>query len=199
MQAPRRSLTIDRLGQAPLHGLRRNRKTPPKPPVSTDSLRGDRVESSFPSLSFFVLLTTSTVIATLGLLVDSPAVVIGAMIVAPLMNPILSCAYGISTSDRLLIQRSLLTIALGSATVMLLAWAVDVAVPATILSQEIIARTTPNIVDLVNALAAGAAPVRRGDRSRPSGRCRSIGGTGDFHRDWKSGVNRRPAAVLRPP
>ena len=104
-----------------------------------------------------MLLTTSTVIATLGLLVDSPAVVIGAMIVAPLMNPILSCAYGISTSDGLLIQRSLITIALGSATVMLLAWALDEAVPATILSDEIIARTTPNIVDLGIALAAGAA------------------------------------------
>ncbi len=41
--------------------------------------------------------------------------------------------------------------------VMLLAWALDEAVPATILSQEIIARTTPNIVDLGIALAAGAA------------------------------------------
>ncbi|WP_323248402.1 DUF389 domain-containing protein [Synechococcus sp. CCY9202] len=115
------------------------------------------MESSFPSLSFFVLLITSTIIATLGLLVDSPAVVIGAMIVAPLMNPILSCAFGISTSDGILIQRSLLTIVLGSCTVMLLAWALDEAVPATILSREIIARTTPNIVDLGIALAAGAA------------------------------------------
>ena len=55
-----------------------------------------RIASSKPSLGFFVLLISSAVIATLGLISNSTAVVIGAMIVAPLMDPILSLAFGLA-------------------------------------------------------------------------------------------------------
>ena len=51
-----------------------------------------RIASSKPSLGFFILLISSAVIATLGLVSNSTAVVIGAMIVSPLMDPILSLA-----------------------------------------------------------------------------------------------------------
>ena len=65
-----------------------------------------RIASSKPSLGFFVLLISSAVIATLGLISNSTAVVIGAMIVAPLMDPILSLAFGLAVSDGQLIRRS---------------------------------------------------------------------------------------------
>ena len=58
-----------------------------------------RIASSKPSLGFFVLLISSAVIATLGLISNSTAVVIGAMIVAPLMDPILSLAFGLAVGD----------------------------------------------------------------------------------------------------
>ena len=65
-----------------------------------------RIASSKPSLGFFVLLLCAAVIATLGLIANSTAVVIGAMIVAPLMDPILSLAFGLAVSDGQLIRRS---------------------------------------------------------------------------------------------
>ena len=52
-------------------------------------------------------------IATLGLISNSTAVVIGAMIVAPLMDPILSLAFGLAVSDGKLIRRSAVTISFG--------------------------------------------------------------------------------------
>lgn len=84
-------------------------------PISLDKLRLDRVSSSLPSFSFFLLLLTSTMIATLGLIANSTAVVIGAMIVAPLMNPILSLSFGTVSADWELIRHSLIAIAAGIA------------------------------------------------------------------------------------
>lgn len=61
----------------------------------------------------FALLISSSVIATLGLISTSTAVVIGAMIVAPLMDPILSLAFGVAVADGRLIRRSGVTVSLG--------------------------------------------------------------------------------------
>ena len=72
-----------------------------------------RIASSKPSLGFFILLISSAVIASLGLISNSTAVVIGAMIVAPLMDPILSLAFGLAVSDGKLIRRSAVTIGFG--------------------------------------------------------------------------------------
>ena len=69
-----------------------------------------RIASSKPSLGFFILLISSAVIATLGLISNSTAVVIGAMIVAPLMDPILSLAFGLAVSDGKLIRRSVVCV-----------------------------------------------------------------------------------------
>ena len=71
------------------------------------------IASSKPSLGFFILLISSAVIASLGLISNSTAVVIGAMIVAPLMDPILSLAFGLAVSDGKLIRRSAVTIGFG--------------------------------------------------------------------------------------
>ena len=62
--------------------------------VTRTELYEARIASSKPSLGFLILLISSAVIATLGLISTSTAVVIGAMIVAPLMDPILSLAFG---------------------------------------------------------------------------------------------------------
>ena len=72
-----------------------------------------QIASSKPSLGCFILLISSAVIATLGLISNSTAVVIGAMIVAPLMDPVLSLVFGLAVSYRKLIRRSAVTISFG--------------------------------------------------------------------------------------
>jgi uncharacterized membrane protein len=81
-------------------------------PVPLEELKQSREAASIPSFGFFFLLISATVIATFGLMSNSTAVIIGAMIVAPLMNPILSMAFGIVTGNWSLYKRSLVTVAL---------------------------------------------------------------------------------------
>ena len=96
-------------------------------------------------------------IATLGLISNSTAVVIGAMIVAPLMDPILSLAFGLAISDNKLIKRSAITVFIGVITVIgtatLFAWLLD----ASEVNREIYSRTAPNLIDLGIAVAAAIA------------------------------------------
>lgn len=81
-----------------------------EPKISQEELTLARERGSIPSFGFFFLLSSACVIATLGLLANSAAAIIGAMIVAPLMNPILSMSYGIVTGNQNLYRRSILTI-----------------------------------------------------------------------------------------
>ena len=116
-----------------------------------------RIASSKPSPGFFVLLLCAAIIATLGLISDSAAVVIGAMIVAPLMDPILSLAFALSISNNKLAKRSLLTVVIGVLTVIttsaLLASLLDVSE----VNREMTSRTAPNLIDLGIAVAAAVA------------------------------------------
>ena len=116
-----------------------------------------RIASSKPSLGFFILLISSAVIATLGLVSNSTAVVIGAMIVAPLMDPILSLAFGLAVSDGKLIRRSAVTIGFGVMAVVgtasLISWGLGI----SYVQSEITGRTSPNLIDLGIAIAAAVA------------------------------------------
>ena len=84
-----------------------------EPSVPESELRSSRKAASVPSFGFFLLLISATVIASLGLISNSTAVIIGAMIVAPLMNPILSMSFAIVTADIRLYRRSFFTVTLG--------------------------------------------------------------------------------------
>ena len=111
-------------------------------------------------IRFGALLILASAIATYGLLGDSVATVIGAMIVAPLMLPIMGLAFGISIGDRRAIVSSILVGVAGMATAVLvgfiLAQSVGEAFDPTSNSQ-IMARTSPRLVDLAAALATGLA------------------------------------------
>ena len=111
--------------------------------VPRNDLYKSRIASSRPTLGFFLLLICSAVIATLGLISNSTAVVIGAMIVAPLMDPILSLAFGLAISDNRLVKRSAITVIIGVLTVigtsMLFGWILD----ASEVNREIYSRTAP--------------------------------------------------------
>ena len=108
---------------------------------------------------FWALLTLAAVIASAGIVADSTATVIGAMIVAPLMTPILGTCLSIATGDSRNIARSLALVVLGATAVVAIGWlfgklvTVDV-VAAT--NSQVAGRVHPGIIDLAAALATGA-------------------------------------------
>lgn len=65
------------------------------------------IESSCPRKSFFVMITAAAIICTLGILNDNAAIIIGAMLVAPMLSPIIAIAMGIAMGNFKLIYRSL--------------------------------------------------------------------------------------------
>ena len=106
---------------------------------------------------FFVLVAASSVIVTFGLLLDSPVVVIGAMLVAPLMTPIFSFSMALIRGRSKLLERSLRTEFYGVVLAILVAVFIGLLVPEPELTHEILSRTHPNLFDLAVALAAGLA------------------------------------------
>ena len=116
-----------------------------------------RIASSKPSPGFFVLLLCAAIIATLGLISNSAAVVIGAMIVAPLMDPILSLAFALSISNNKLAKRSLLTVVIGVLTVITTSALLASLLNVSEVNREMTSRTAPNLIDLGIAVAAAVA------------------------------------------
>jgi uncharacterized hydrophobic protein (TIGR00271 family) len=114
-------------------------------------------EAAVPSFDYFILIVLSAVIASMGLLQNSAAVIIGAMLVAPLMSPILAVAMSMVLPD----LRTLWTAA--EATIKGVTLAIVVSIVMALISPlrdpttEILARTQPNLLDLIVALASGAA------------------------------------------
>jgi uncharacterized hydrophobic protein (TIGR00271 family) len=95
----------------------------------------------------------------MGLLADSTAVVIGAMLVAPLMSPVLGAAAALVVGQPHQFFRQLVVLTAGTIGAIGLAAATSLAFPGSMdpLPAEILARTSPNLLDLGIALAAGAA------------------------------------------
>jgi uncharacterized hydrophobic protein (TIGR00271 family) len=110
-----------------------------------------------PGVNYFVLIVLSCIIATLGLLLNSGAVVIGAMLVAPLMSPILAFSLGLVLGDVRLIRLSIEAVFKGVALAVIIAIFIGLFSPFKELTDEIIARTQPTLLDLVVALASGMA------------------------------------------
>jgi uncharacterized hydrophobic protein (TIGR00271 family) len=117
-------------------------------------------EAMLPFLRRYVTtMGLSVAIAVLGIRANSPTVVIGAMMVAPLMGPVLAAAAALVMGWR---RRFLISLMLGmgaSAAAVVLAFTIALVLPGRSdpLSSELLARTSPNLVDLAVALAAGAA------------------------------------------
>jgi uncharacterized hydrophobic protein (TIGR00271 family) len=106
---------------------------------------------------YAVELLLSAGIATLGLVLDSPAVVIGAMLISPLMGPILAAGLALAAADLYLGIKSLLSIAFGVllsiSFAAMLVWLLPFQSP----TGEILARIHPNLLDLGVALFSGLA------------------------------------------
>lgn len=110
---------------------------------------------------FSTLLSLSVIIATYGILSDSSAVVIGAMLIAPLMTPVLAMAASVVMGWPGRLSTSATIVAAASVGAIFLAWLLSLLAPqelfALVLPGELLARTEPTTFDLGIALAAGAA------------------------------------------
>jgi len=109
------------------------------------------------SLPYLLMNTLAAIIACYGLFANSPAVVIGAMVVAMLLGPITGVALAVVDSDMALLRKALSTLIGGIIAVMATAFVLGLIHRDIPLTNEIMARTAPNLLDLMIALAGGAA------------------------------------------
>lgn len=109
--------------------------------------------------NYLLLVVLSTVVAAIGLIEDNVAVVIGAMVIAPLLGPNLALALGTALGDGPLMWKSLLTNVAGLTLAFLLAVAVGVLWPIEQPGPELLARTRVGLDAVALALASGAAAV----------------------------------------
>lgn len=123
------------------------------------------INESTPKPSFFFMVVLSVIMATCGLLINNSSVIIGSMLIAPILSPIIAAALGVSIADNKLIARSLKTILKSalyaiplSALTTLVLWQFTVGVGGPFkefFNPEIISRTEPSVVYLFIAVIAG--------------------------------------------
>lgn len=114
-------------------------------------------ENARPSQNYVILMILSVVLATLGVFANSSPVIIGAMILAPLMSPIISFSMGVLRQDKNLIKNSFITILVGIGVGYLFAILFTLITPINEINAEITSRIKPNIIDLGIAVVSGAA------------------------------------------
>jgi uncharacterized hydrophobic protein (TIGR00271 family) len=122
----------------------------------TEALARDLDQEAGLDQVYLFLTVGAGLIASLGLMANSPAVVIGAMLVAPWIMPLRAAAFGILQGRLALVARALVTLAAGVAITVLLSWTLGLVAGFPVYGSEVLSRTTPNLLDLAIALAAGA-------------------------------------------
>jgi len=126
--------------------------------VSAEKLNQCKIEllsESILDINYIVLILGSCAIATLGLLSNSVAVIIGAMIIAPLMLPIRGLAFAALEGNVVLFRKGLIAIVFGTLLAIVLACLLAYLVRIPEFGSEVVARSKPNLLDLGIAVAAG--------------------------------------------
>ena len=126
-------------------------------PVDHEAVVARIVEDSGWSPRYAFMTMMSAGIAVLGLLLSSPAVVIGAMLISPLMSPILGFGFSLALFDFAELRRSLKALAIGAAAAVAFTALIVTISPLQAPTAEIVARTRPNLFDLAVALFAAFA------------------------------------------
>lgn len=114
-------------------------------------------EGSTPAPRFYFMVVVSNMIAVLGLMGNSPAVIIGAMLVAPLMTPIFGIALALIRGSPRLLGRALRAEALGVLVCVAISFLFGLVPLSMDLTSEMLARSQPNLLDLLVAIFAGLA------------------------------------------
>jgi uncharacterized hydrophobic protein (TIGR00271 family) len=109
------------------------------------------------SASYVTMNVAAALIAGLGLIENSPATIIGAMLIAMLYGPIVGIGLGLAKSDLRLLGRSLLAEFVGAVFVLAAGFLIGITTRDLTVGREILSRTSPSLVDLLVALVGGLA------------------------------------------
>ena len=124
-----------------------------KPQIYLEVYRGADIADA----TYWLQLFLSAGIATLGLVLNSPAVIIGAMLISPLMGPIMSMGLALAVGDLYLGIRSVVSLLTSTLASVALAAGLVWILPFHSATSEILARTAPNLLDLAIAILSGLA------------------------------------------
>ena len=152
------------------------------PPEEAKEVRQHIEEEGALTERYVLMCALSAGIATLGLLQSSPAVVIGAMLVSPLMGPIGALGFGLASADSDRIFRAARAVGIGSVVGVLIGVPITGLSPIRNATPEIVARTAPTLLDLAVALLSGLA-----------------GGYATVHRRGETAIGVAIATALMPP
>lgn len=112
-------------------------------------------DTVLPTLDYFVLLIVASLLAVFGLLLNSSAVVIGAMLVAPLMQPIIAMGIALCTARLHLFRKAIVTILLSVLMVLGVGFLIGLLIPPETPTKEMLARAYPSLLDAAVAFTAG--------------------------------------------
>ena len=126
-------------------------------PERSRIVRQEIADGSEPGIRFYILVVISTMIAGFGLTMNSTAVIIGAMLVAPLMTPIFGMALALIRSDADLLRRAARAEIVGVVAAILMGVALGELYPGLEPTPEMLARTQPQLFDLLVAVFSGFA------------------------------------------
>jgi uncharacterized hydrophobic protein (TIGR00341 family) len=118
----------------------------------TEIEKGARLDSNY-----FLLVFLSTVVVAIGLIEDNVAVVIGAMVIAPLLGPNIAFGLAAALGDRVLIGKALSAGAAGISFAFVLTWVLGIIWHGDVSSPELMTRTTVGLDSVALALASGTA------------------------------------------
>jgi uncharacterized hydrophobic protein (TIGR00271 family) len=127
-------------------------------PEKMEDIVSEIIDGSSPKFTYFLFLVISVIIASIGIVNNSAAVIIGAMLISPLMTPIFGASLATVTGNSELLKRSLFSVFFGVFIAILAALFIGL-LPLTPLAstEEFFSRTSPNLLDLVIAAFAGIA------------------------------------------
>lgn len=124
---------------------------------SLGEIRADAEANRQFDLQYLVMLVLSCLIALLGLMLNSPAVIIGAMLISPLMGPILACGLALTIADGNTGKKAAFNTLVSIAEVIIIATIATALIPLKDATPEILVRTNPNLMDLLVAFFSGLA------------------------------------------
>ena len=125
--------------------------------ISREELYEDIKNRAQCSRVYLAMVVLSTIVAAIGLYYNSVAIIIGAMVIAPLLGPNVALSLGTTLGDLSLLRRALLTALAGIATTMALSVIIGVLLQVNPASPEIASRSAVGLGDIAVALASGCA------------------------------------------
>lgn len=154
------SIKIDRLPTGEKRVELTRRKLPFLPRATTEEFQElfkILRENSKTTAPFIVMMILSSLIATFGLFANSSPVIIGAMILAPVISPIVAFSMGMVRYDVNLLKKGIITILFGTVVSLLFSAGVSLIIPLKIITTEMNDRLSPTLLDMGIAIASGIA------------------------------------------